>query len=55
MDTILKTDANGRERMFKIHVEKLRDGTANIVKTTGLVQVKNNRVLLMFHLDTIVL
>lgn len=40
MNTIFKTDANGRERMFNIHVEKLRDGTANIVKTTGLVDGK---------------
>lgn len=40
MDTIIKTDAHGRERMFDIRIERLRDGTANIVKTTGLVEGK---------------
>jgi DNA ligase-1 len=40
MDTIFKKDANGRERMFDIRVERLRDGTANIIKTTGLVHGK---------------
>lgn len=40
MNTIFKTDARGRQRMFDIHVDKLRDGTANIVKTTGLVDGK---------------
>lgn len=40
MDTIIKTDALGRERMFDIRVERLRDGTANIIKTTGLVDGK---------------
>jgi ATP-dependent DNA ligase len=37
MDTIFKTDNLGRERMFDIVVERLSDGTANIVKTCGLV------------------
>ena len=40
MDTIFKTDTHGRQRMFDIHVECLPDGTANIVKTTGLVEGK---------------
>ena len=40
MDTIFKTDVHGRERMFDIRVERLADGTANIVKTTGLVDGK---------------
>lgn len=40
MDTIIKIDSLGRERMFNIRVEKLRDGTANIIKTTGLVDGK---------------
>lgn len=40
METIFKTDARGRQRMFDIRVERLRDGTANIVKTTGLVDGK---------------
>lgn len=40
METIFKTDARGRQRMFNIRVERLRDGTANIVKTTGLVDGK---------------
>lgn len=40
MDTIIKTDAHGRERIFNIRVDRLRDGTANIVKTTGLVDGK---------------
>lgn len=46
MDTIFKTDANGRERMFEIHVEKLKDGTANIVKTTGLVYGKKQQSII---------
>lgn len=40
MDTIIKIDAHGRERVFDIHVERLRDGTANIIKTTGLIDGK---------------
>jgi len=40
MDTIIKTDAQGRDRVFTIRVERLRDGTANIVRTTGLVDGK---------------
>lgn len=40
MDTIIKIDSRGRERMFDIRVDRLRDGTANIVKTTGLVDGK---------------
>lgn len=40
MDTIFKTDAHGRQRMFYISVERLSDGTANILKTTGLVDGK---------------
>ena len=40
METIFKTDARGRQRMFDIRVDRLRDGTANIVKTTGLVDGK---------------
>lgn len=42
MDTIIKTDAQGRERTFDIRVERLRDGTANIIKTTGLVEGKKS-------------
>jgi len=40
METIFKTDSLGRQRMFDIRVDKLPDGTANIVKTTGLVDGK---------------
>jgi hypothetical protein len=40
METIIKIDSRGRERMFDIRVDRLRDGTANIVKTTGLVDGK---------------
>jgi len=40
MDTIIKIDSQGRERMFNIRVDRLRDGTANIVKTSGLVDGK---------------
>lgn len=40
METIIKTDAHGRERMWAIRVDRLNDGTANIVKTTGLVDGK---------------
>lgn len=40
METIFKIDARGRKRTFDIRVEKLRDGTANIVKTTGLLDGK---------------
>lgn len=40
MDTIFKTDARGRERIFDVRIERLHDGTANIVKTTGLVDGK---------------
>ena len=36
METLFKTDKSGRKRMFDIRVEKLEDGTANIVRTTGL-------------------
>jgi len=42
MDTIIKTDTRGRQRMFYIRVDKLPDGTANIVKTTGLVDGKKS-------------
>lgn len=38
--TLFKTDKNGRRRMFKISVEELADGSANIVKETGLVDGK---------------
>lgn len=40
METLFKTDARGRKRMFDIRVEKREDGTADIVKTTGLVDGK---------------
>lgn len=42
MDTIIKKDARGRERAFDIRVDRLPDGTANIVKTTGLVDGKKS-------------
>lgn len=37
METIFKTDKNGKQRYFNIHVERLSDGTANIIKKTGMV------------------
>jgi ATP-dependent DNA ligase len=42
MDTIFKTDNLGRERMLDIIVQRLPDGTANIVKTSGLVTGKKS-------------
>ena len=38
--TLFKIDKNGRQRVFKVSVEELADGTANIVKETGLVDGK---------------
>jgi len=37
METIFKTDKNGKQRYFDISVEKIPDGTANIIKKTGMV------------------
>jgi ATP-dependent DNA ligase len=37
MERLIKKDKNGRERFTDIHVEKLDDGTADIVKSTGVV------------------
>ena len=37
MERLTKNDKNGRERFVDIHVEDNGDGTANIVKTTGVV------------------
>jgi len=37
METIFKTDKNGKQRYFDISVEKMPDGTANIIKKTGMV------------------
>ena len=42
METIFKTDKNGKQRYFKIHVEQLSDGTANIIKKTGMVGGKES-------------
>jgi DNA ligase-1 len=42
MSTAIKKDARGRDRVFEIRVEALRDGTANIIKTTGLVDGKKS-------------
>lgn len=42
METIFKTDSNGRQRYFDISVEKLPDGTAQIVKKTGMVGGKES-------------
>lgn len=42
MRTSIKKDARGRDRVFEIRVEALDDGTANIIKTTGLVDGKKS-------------
>jgi ATP-dependent DNA ligase len=42
METIFKTDKNGKKRYFDISVEKLSDGTANIIKKTGMVGGKES-------------
>jgi len=42
METIFKTDKNGKKRYFGISVEKLSDGTANIIKKTGMVGGKES-------------
>ena len=42
METIFKTDKNGRKRYVNISVEKLSDGTANIIKKTGMVDGKES-------------
>ena len=42
METIFKTDKNGNQRYTSIRVEKLEDGTANIIKATGVVDGKES-------------
>jgi DNA ligase-1 len=42
METIFKTDKNGKKRYFDISVEKMSDGTAQIVKKTGMVGGKES-------------
>ena len=42
METIFKTDKNGRQRYFDISVESVSDGTARIIKKTGLVGGKES-------------
>ena len=37
MERIIRKDKNGRERFTDIHVEDLGDGTADIVKTSGMI------------------
>ena len=37
MERLIRKDKNDRERFTEIHVEKLNDGTADIVKTSGMV------------------
>jgi len=37
MERLIKKDKNGRERFTDIHVEDLDDGTADIVKSTGVI------------------
>jgi len=37
MERIIREDKNGRQRFTDIHVEDLGNGTADIVKTTGMV------------------
>ena len=37
METIFKTDSKGRQRYVNISVQKMSDGTANIIKKSGLV------------------
>jgi DNA ligase-1 len=37
MERLIRKDKNDRERFTDIHVEKLSDGTADIVKTSGMV------------------
>ena len=37
MERLIRNDKNGRQRFTDIHVEDLGDGTADIVKTTGMV------------------
>ena len=42
METVFKTDSKGRKRYIIIDVEKLDDGTANIIKKSGLVGGKES-------------
>jgi len=42
METIFKTDKNGNQRYTSIRVQKLKDGTANIIKATGVVDGKES-------------
>ncbi len=37
MERLIREDKNGRERFTDIHVEGLGDGTADIVKTSGMI------------------
>jgi ATP-dependent DNA ligase len=37
MERLIRKDKNGRERFTDIHIEDLGDGTADIVKSTGMV------------------
>jgi ATP-dependent DNA ligase len=37
MERLIRKDKNDRERFTDIHVEKLSDGTADVVKTSGMV------------------
>ena len=42
METIFKIDSKGKKRYVIVEVEKLDDGTANIIKKTGLVGGKES-------------
>ena len=57
METIFKTDKNGNQRYTSIRVEKLRDGTANIIKATGVVEcqkIKFQRYALKSKVDYLI-
>jgi DNA ligase-1 len=41
MERLIKIDKNGRERFTDIRVEELGDGTADIVKSTGVIGTDN--------------
>ncbi len=41
MERLIRKDKNGRERFTDISVVKLADGTADIVKSTGVMGTEN--------------
>ena len=39
MERLIREDKNGKQRFTDIHIEDLGDGTADIVKTSGMIGV----------------